>query len=283
MNAPKWTANRFELEVSQADTQLVINGLGIELTAVKDYRLLGELLQTLLNRICGQALDTQSLIEAVKAVLATKASTGNPFGFELRSGALGASEYRKSRFLHCAEDEKIIVDWVGRFISEWYIARLAKRENFYALQPDTHAQLYLKSFERWLLHQLDVFDGAKIQLDIFKPIEMPESNAEKKQIARQRRAKGETLKAIAKDLEVTPKSVSLWCEDIKPKKQTKATRKSRQKDRQSKKQMNVEKKQEQINEAYRLFTQEHLSYRKIAKRMGKNVSTISRWLEPFKF
>ena len=65
------------------------------------------------------------------------------------SGALGASEYRKARFLHCAEDDAL-VDWCARFISEWYPARLAKKDKHYALQPDTHSELYLKAFKQWL-------------------------------------------------------------------------------------------------------------------------------------
>lgn len=124
VNAPKWTANRLGLEVLNADRQLVIEGLGIELTAVKDYRFLGELLGRLLNQLGGQVFETQSLIATVKEVLATKASTGKTYGQELLSGALGASEYRKARFLHCAEDENI-VEWVERFISEWSPTRLA--------------------------------------------------------------------------------------------------------------------------------------------------------------
>ena len=255
VNAPKWTANRFEMEVSQADTQLVMDGLGVELTAVKDYRLLGELLQTLLDPLIGQVFDTQALIETVNVVLASKASTGKPFGLELRSGALGASEYRKARFLHCAEDAQILVDWAYRFISEYYPARLAKREDFYALQPDTYAELYLKSFERWLHHQPDVFDGAEIQLDIFEPIELPESNAEQKAVARKMRADGATLKVIAEELGVSANSVYTWCMGIKTKNELLKA------------------------EAIQMATEEKMSYREIERRLGVNVSTVSRWLK----
>jgi len=278
VNAPNWTTNRFELEVSSADTQLVIEGLGIELTAVKDPRFLGELLQTLLNALIGQILETQSLIEKVKAVLATTASTGKTYGQELLSGALGPSEYRKARFLHCPEDENTIVEWVARFISEYYPARLAKRENFYGLQPDTHIDLYLKSFERWLHHQPDIFDTAHIQLDIFEPIEMPESNAELKQTARQRRKKGEKLKDIAGDLDVSLKSVSLWCESITPKRQHKETRKERQQKRNSSKQTNNEKKQNVL----RLYSN-GMSKIDIHKKTKISRTTIDKYIDNEKF
>lgn len=280
--APNWTAQRFEREVSLADRQLVMEGFGVELHEIKDYRLIGELIRILIDTLRGQVFETQALVELVNSVLATHASTGKTYGQELRSGAFGANEYRKARFLHCAEDAQI-VNWVADFIETWYPARLSKRENFYGLQPDTHADLYLRSFERWLLHQSDFFDKAEIKLDIFKPVEMPESNPELKKIARERREKGETLEAIAKDLGFSIESISNWCEGITPKKQTKETRKDRQNKRKSSKQSNAEKKQAQKNEAYRLHTQEGLSFREIGKLMRKNVSTISRWMEEFKF
>ena len=278
VNAPKWTANRFEIEVSQADTQLVMDGLGVELTAVKDYRLLGELLQTLLDRLIGQVFDTQALIETVNAVLASKASTGKPFGLELRLGALGAREYRKARFLHCAEDAQILVDWAYRFISEWFPARLAKREDFYAFRPDTHAELYLKSFERWLHHQPDVFDGAEIQLDIFEPIELPESNAEQKAVARKMRADGATLKVIAEELETTSKTITLWCKGITPKNQHKETRNDLQQKRQQKR----DKKAQQKQEVLRLYASGMLPP-DIAKKVKVGRATIYRWIDKSDF
>ena len=256
VNAPKWTEHRFETDVQNADRQLTLDGLGIEITAVKDYRFLGDLLKSLLSATTGTVFEEQELATAVKTVLNTKAKRGKTFGQELIAGALGTSEYRKARFLHCAEDETRLVDWVARFISEWYPARLAKKGDAYALQPDTHADLYLKSFERWLQHQPDVFDTAGIELELFEPIEMPESNAEQKALARKRRQDGATLKEIADDLGVSPKSVFQWCEGVTPKK-------------------DVLKK-----EAIRLATEENMTQRQIAEILGiKTHTTVGRWLK----
>lgn len=277
VNAPKWTATRFELEVAQADKQLVFEGFGIEITAVEDNRFRGELLTKLLDTLVGQVFDTQSLCAAVKRVFMTTASTGKTYLHELRSGALGDNEYRQARFLHCAEDESIVVNWLARFISEWYPARLAKRQGFYALQPDSHAQLYLRSFERWLLHQPGVFDRANIQLDIFEPVDMPESNAELKAEARQRRKNGDTLKAIAADLGFSAKTVHQWCEGIEPQKQTKATRKSRQEERQSTKQANKQKKQERNAEVLRRYDGgKGDTQQQITDDMGIGLATVNR-------
>ena len=253
VNAPKWTEHRFETDVQNADRQLTLDGLGIEITAVKDYRFLGELLKSLLDRLVGTVFEEDTLATTVKAVLNTKAKSGKTFRQELTAGALGTSEYRKARFLHCAEDEKLIVDWVARFISEWYPARLAKREDFYALQPDTHAELYLKAFGRWLHHQPDVFDGAAIQLDIFEPIEMPEANAAQKEIARGMRTAGATLKAIADELGVDPKTIHRWCRGVQP--------------------------TDIKTEVFKMYTELDMKQAEIASHIGKGLATVNRWLK----
>ena len=278
VNAPKWTANRFELEVQRADGQLTFDGPGVEITAVKDYRLLGELLKVMLDTLVGSVFETELLAATVKDVLSKTATTGKTFGQELRAGALGASEYRKARFLLCAEDENMIVDWVARFISEWYPARLAKKERHYALQPDTHAELYLKAFECWLMHQPDVFDGAEIQLNIFEPIELPESNAEQKEIARKMRVEGATLKVIAAELGTTQKTVSLWCEGITPKRKNKQTRSQRQQNRQSTKQTNKAKKQERDAEVFRIYDAGE-TQQAIAIELKIGLATVNRILK----
>ena len=163
------------------------------------------------------------------------------------------------------------MDWAYRFISEYYPARFAKREDFYALQPDTYAELYLKSFERWLHHQPDVFDNAHIELTIFPATELPESNAEQKEIARQRRTEGATLKTIAGELGIEHQTVSRWCKDITPKKQTKQTREDIR-------QQNRKAKAKQRQDALKLQG-DGLSPDDIAKQVKVDRRTIYRWLK----
>ncbi len=271
VNAPKWTEHRFETDVQNADRQLTLAGLGIEITAVKDSRFLGELLKSLLDRLVGTVFEEDTLATTVKAVLDTQAKSGKTFRQALTAGALGTSEYRKARFLHCAEDEKRLVDWVARFISEWYPARLAKKGDSYALQPDTHAELYLKAFSQWLTHQPDVFDTADIQLEIFPATELPETNAAQKEIARNRRQNGATLKEIADELGIAHQTVSRWCQDTTPKKQTKQTREDIR-------QQNRKAKANQRQYALKLQG-DGLSPDDIAKQIKVDKRTIYRWLK----
>ena len=80
------TAHRFQSDVENADRQLTLDGLGIEITAVKDYRFLGELLKSLLDTTVDTVFEQESLATAVKAVLNTKAKSGKnlPTGTHVR-------------------------------------------------------------------------------------------------------------------------------------------------------------------------------------------------------
>ena len=212
---PQWTSHQFQADLVQSDAQLQLDGSGKEITAINDDRFRGELLSALLERLVGKVFDSTSLASVVREVLASDASTGKTFSNELVSGALGASAYRKARFLHIADDDRV-VDWVRTFISEWYPARIAKNEDTYALCHAENLGFRLTSFSQWLMHQLSVPDGTQIDLDIFQPIELPDPNAELKNVARFRREAGETIKAISESLDRDPRTVAKWCEGIKP-------------------------------------------------------------------
>ena len=120
----------------------------------------------LLKRLIGKAFDTVSLAEAVRDVLKTTCSSGDTFINEIVSGALGASAYRKARFLRIADDERV-VDWVRAFISQGYPARIAKKEDTYTLRLAKNFELRLAAFSRWLRHQPCLLDGTQIDLASF--------------------------------------------------------------------------------------------------------------------
>ncbi|MCY3743634.1 MAG: hypothetical protein OXH00_21685 [Candidatus Poribacteria bacterium] len=212
---PKWTANQFKSELEKSDAQSVIDGLGIEITAIHDDRVLGEILSVLLKCFIGKAFDTESLAEAVREVLKMTCSTGDTFLNEITSGALGASAYRKARFLHIAGDDRIM-DWIRAFLSQWYPARIAKNKDTYVLTHAENVDLRLAAFSRWLMHQPSVPDGTQIDLDIFEPTELPDPDAELKNVARSRREAGETIKAISESLSRNRKTIAKWCEGINP-------------------------------------------------------------------
>ena len=215
VNFPLWTAHQFQSELEKSNSQLRIDGLGIESTAIDDDRFRGKLLTALLKRLTDKPFDSAALATVVREVLASDSSPGKTFGTEIVSGALGASAYRRARFLHIADDDGV-VDWVSAFLSEWYPARISKNEDTYALCHAKNTDLRLASFSRWLMHQPSVPDNTQIDLDIFSATEIPDPNAEHKNVARSRREAGETIKEIAESLNRNRKTVAKWCEGIKP-------------------------------------------------------------------
>ena len=213
---PNWTAYTLQTALVHTESDFVDNGLGIEPTAIHDDRFRGELLQALLDRLQGTVFDISSLATAIREVLKKKRINRRTFIGEILRGALGSSEYRKARFLAHADDERI-VEWASEFISEWYPARIRKRDPHFALAPAKNLHLRLAAFQRWLRHQPSLPDNMPTHLDIsFQPTEFPDPDAELKNVARFRRQGGETLKSIAERLKRDPKTIHKWCKGIKP-------------------------------------------------------------------
>ena len=213
---PNWTAYAFQTVLANAESDLVNEGLGVESTSIHDDRFRGELLQVILDRLVGHVFDVSSLATTVREVLKTTRANGTTFIGEIHRGALGSSEYRKARFLAYADDDRI-VDWASQFIAEWYPARIQKRDNHFALTHAENLDLRLASFQRWLIHQSSVPDNMPTDLDIsFQPTEIPDPDAELKNVARFRRESGETIKSIAESLNRNTRTIRKWCEGIKP-------------------------------------------------------------------
>lgn len=60
------------------------------------------------------------------------ASLDHNFAGEIHRGALGSSEYRKTRFLTHADDGRAI-HWALQFISEWHPTRIQKQDHYLVL------------------------------------------------------------------------------------------------------------------------------------------------------
>ena len=215
VHQPKWTANQLQAELECVDAELVMSGGGVEITSICDDRRTGELLTCLLDRLTKEVFDEKALATTVREVLHSETSTGKPFITELQNGAFRASGYRKARFLKIATDA-MVVEWVRAFIQEWYPQRIAKLGENYYLTDTEHMDLRLASFKRWLLNQPSTPEGTEITLDTYDTIAPPEKNADLKETAQFRRHAGETIKAIAEDLEIHPQTVGKWCKGIKP-------------------------------------------------------------------
>ena len=271
-----WMRDRFDADMALADTTSVVAGHGVERVVVKDPRFLGELLAALLKALVGVPFEQDTLIRRVGEVLEMKTKGGKTFRQVLCAGGLGASEYRKARFLHCAEDRKLVINWLEQFISEHYPAILSRKDGIFAMQPDRCADVYLKSFQQWLSRQPDFLEGSDIQLEIFDRVSLPDPDAERIEIARERRANGETLTSIATDLDVKYWKVQRWCRGITPKKRRKPTRTERRRSRAR------SSKSKKVREIVRLYGM-GVPKAEIHRQTGTARPTIDAYLASYDF
>ena len=272
---PKWTAHQLKSVLENTQKQMVMDGAGIEITAVSDDRMLGEVLKALLDRIHGKVFDSTTLANATREVLKMTCASGKSFETEIQSGALGASAYRRGRFLNCSDDDRI-VEWVRMFISEWYPVRIAKSDDNYALQHANDYQLRLNAFHRWLSHQLGVPEGTELDFEVVEATELPDPDAEKKEKACELRQNGAILKDISDDLDVPLQTVSRWCADVQvePKHKKISRRKSAEKAKDTK-----HKKGQDASIMYSNGS----SFSEIAEFFNVSEKTIRRWVDSNKF
>ena len=66
------------------------------------------------------------------------------------------------------------------------------------------------------MHQPGVPDGTQLDFQVIEATELPDEDAELKNVSRFRREAGETIKAIAESLDCNPRTIAKWCEGIKP-------------------------------------------------------------------
>ena len=125
------------------------------------------------------------------------------------------SAYRNARFLHCSDDD-FLIRWVRGFVSQWYPARIAKKDDAYALCHAEHLDLRRAAFSRWLLKQPGVPEGTQFDVSVFEATELPDYDADLKNNARFRREAGETITSIANALNRNPRTIRKWCEGIAP-------------------------------------------------------------------
>ena len=205
---PRWVTEVFQKELEDTTSDAVKMGVGVELTAVRDDRFLGEVLQTLLSRLKGEIFNSDAdLANAIQEVL-DKVSHGQTLFGRIKQGGLGAQAYRRARFLKTAGDAYVI-NWAQTFIKEFYPATLSKRRDCYSLVHDKRISLILASFQRWLSHHV-----AGEVPELAAGFEEIEPQVDMKAQVQERRKAGAVLEAIASEFGLAYGTVVDWCKGI---------------------------------------------------------------------
>ena len=249
-----WLAVHYSRVVEDLFNKSIVNG--VEITAVPDDRFRGRLLKALLTELISEHFTEDGLAATIRVVI-NSADGPSTFLEELQCGTLGAVAYRQSRFFNSLDDRGV-VEWVRSLISEWYPARIAKKGDLYALVLAKDAELKLKSFGCWIRHhRIEATAPSPILYNKKSLPKPPDPLAAQKEQAKEMKCQGYTRAVIAQKTGLSLGAVS------------KATSG-----------MNIDKKQAQKQEAYRLYTEEKLTYREIAAQLGvKSHTTIGRWIK----
>ena len=205
---PKWVTAVFEKELEEAHSDTLNAGGGRELTAITDDRFLGQVLKTLLNRLKDETFNSDAdLASAIREVLDTVSHGQTLFG-RIKQGGLGASAYRRARFLQIGSDA-FVISWARIFIKEYYPATLSKRGDCYSLVHDKRTPLILSSFKCWLSQHVE---GEIPELETY--FDQIDPQIELKAQVRERRKTGVKLETIASEFDLAIGTVSEWCKDI---------------------------------------------------------------------
>lgn len=206
---PKWVTAQFQKELEIAQSDAVHEGVGMELTAITDDRFLGEVLKALLDRLKNEVFEgDDSLAAAIREVLDTVRHGQTLFG-RIKQGGLGASAYRRARFLQIGSDG-FVINWAKTFIKEFYPATLSKRGDRYSLVNDKRLQLILSSFKCWLSKRVNVELS-----ELETCFEQIDPQTELKQQVRERREAGASLETIKAEFGISLNKASRWCQGIK--------------------------------------------------------------------
>ena len=187
-----WMHQHFEQELKKSDPK-VRYGETMEVTEINDDRFRGALLILLLDGLKGKPFTEAELANKVRSLLNTRYGS-DTYLTCIEHGALGIAAYRVSRFLKIADDNRV-VEWTRKFVEEWYPAKIAKRGEYYALQPDDDIHLRCNSFASWLRQQNDTveFDAIPILKEF---AQLPDPLAKPKEVAQLMWQEGYTQTAI---------------------------------------------------------------------------------------
>ena len=187
-----WMHQHLENELKKADPEAPY-GEAIEITEIDDDRFRGALLILLLDELKGKFFTEEELAEKIRTLL-KKRYGSDTYLKSIEQGALGITAYRASRFLKIVDDDRI-VGWTRKFIEEWYPAKIAKRNEYYALRPNDNIRLRCDSFASWLRQHDGTVEFDTIPMfDEFA--ELPDPLAKRKELAQLLWQEGYTQAAI---------------------------------------------------------------------------------------
>ena len=123
---------------------------GKELSAVKDYRFIGELVALIVDRLSGKRWETEVLQTELKKLLDTQIEDGSTYLSEIKKGAIGVNLWRKARFLNIGVSP---IQFCLELATDFYPCVVKRYKGVFSLHNDPHLTLFADALNCYLDHQ----------------------------------------------------------------------------------------------------------------------------------
>ena len=215
-------------QVAHQETKRLKSERQLELIHIPDDRNLGVLLRALLRHLPRAPANLYTTGKAILNACQERAGR-DLLSASLKSGALGMPIAKQVRFLNLgtdAEPTEALIKWASQFISNYYPARIARFETpgkdrlemLYQLAPaadkidKAFTAKFVKAVECYLAHRYpEIGNGENYDLI---PSEETDPYAVEREIARQMKAEGKTVREIEKATGMSDSWVSEHTKDI---------------------------------------------------------------------
>ena len=194
---------------------------GKELSALQDYRFIGELVGLIVDTLAGKIWETEKLHTELKSVLDTQmVSENKTYLTAIQRGAIGVKQWRKARFLNVVHSP---VNFCLELITDFYPCSVKTFKDLWCVQNIEHLSVFSDAVNAYLYHKqsdrmtdLDVAWGDTGE--IVRVMQIAESRSPKDALyaevialAKQRMA----VKVIAEQTGVSTRKVEALTKDIR--------------------------------------------------------------------
>ena len=124
---------------------------GNELSAIRDYAFIGELVRRIIDTTAGKKYDTKSLTAELTCILNTLTDDGSrTYLTEIQSGAIGVKTWRKARYLNVSTSP---IDFCIELTETFYPCTWRKYRDQISVHNDAKLDLFAESLNTFLYHQ----------------------------------------------------------------------------------------------------------------------------------
>ena len=124
---------------------------GKELSAIRDYTFIGELVRRIIDTTAGKKYDTESLTTELTCILNTRTDDGShTYLTEIQSGVIGIKTWRKARYLNISTSP---VDFCIELTETFYPCIWKKYRDQVSIHNDGKLDLFAKALNTFLYHQ----------------------------------------------------------------------------------------------------------------------------------